>query len=103
MRALERSKDVRRLTPKQCEQARAGYPAPRIKKQYRLRSRASDQNADGLLGDFEPDAAGKKIVDTFQTVRSGFYLIDVPIIGEESATEPRTIGSHRGRGGRGQK
>ena len=85
MKKLERRKDCKRLTAKQSEQLRASYPAPRIKKKYRMHSRTSDQaNAESFGKGFEVDGEGRKIVDSFQTVRSGFYLIDVPIDGDGS-------------------
>jgi hypothetical protein len=103
MRTLERRKDVTRLTPKQRDQLRAAYPAPRIKNQFRMRKRTSDPNETGsALRDFEVDSGGNRIVDTFQTVRSGFYLIDVPIVGEEigaarTAAVPEKKASRRER------
>ncbi len=33
-----------------------------------------------MASEFEVDAQGNPIVDTLQTVRSGFYLIDVPLL-----------------------
>jgi hypothetical protein len=83
MKKLEQRKDCKRLTPRQTEQLRTEYPAPRIKKKYRMPSRTSDRaDAEPIGKGFEMDGEGKGIVDTFQTVRSGFYLIDVPISDE---------------------
>jgi hypothetical protein len=104
MQALERRKEFTRLAPKRREQLRASYSAPRIKKQLRMRSNTSDLKPGGNPPKerFELDYHGNQIVDTFQTVRSGFYLIDVPIIGEESGAAPASTGPGKTRSRRGK-
>jgi hypothetical protein len=80
VKKIEKHKDCMKLTPKQMEQLRDSYPAPRLKKKYRLRTMPENQvGSDTTIDIYELDAQGKKIIDTFQTVRSGFYLFDVPI------------------------
>ena len=78
LKALEKDKSCRKLTPKQADSLRHSYPAPKVKKKFR----AIPPAAKPAGGQFETDKHGKPIVDTVQTVRSGFYLIDVPLEGE---------------------
>lgn len=74
-------KECKLLTARQKEKLQESYPLPKLKKKYRTRSQ--DQAAGEVAsvgGAFEVDEQGQPIVDTLQTVRSGFYLIDVPIL-----------------------
>lgn len=71
LKRVAKDKGCKKLTTKQIKTLRARYPKPKIKTKYRA----------------QPQEAGNKAVDTFQTVRSGFYLIDVPILAE-SHDEP---------------
>lgn len=77
LKKLEKRDDVKKLTPKQADQLRAGYPAPKLKKKYRLRAAAAGAAPSPDM--YEVDSRGERILDTFQTVRSGFHLIDVPV------------------------
>jgi hypothetical protein len=74
LKALAQDEHCRKLTPEQADTLRESYPAPKVKKKYRPRSAGAAPEG----GQFETDDQGR-IVDTIQTVRSGFYLIDVPI------------------------
>jgi hypothetical protein len=71
-------KALTRLTPKQADTLRQSYPPPRLKQRFRQDTAASDEPAPAEQ--FALDDKGKRIVDTVQTVRSGFYLIDVPVV-----------------------
>ncbi len=73
LKALEKDKHCRKLTPKQADTLRHSYPALKVKKKFRLQPSG---------GRYETDENGQPIVDTIQTVRSGFYLIDVPVVSE---------------------
>ncbi len=61
-----------KLTTKQADTLRQSYPPPRLKQRFRPAPAASDEK-------FVLDKKGKPVVETVQTVRSGFYLIDVPV------------------------
>lgn len=79
LKKIEMDKDCKRLTAKQMELLRKSYPTPKIKKKYRIRPQTSEAGGEG--GErFELDDKGNRIIDTFQTVRSGFYLIDVKVL-----------------------
>jgi hypothetical protein len=64
-----------RLTPKQLEETRARYAAPSVKQRYRPVDAAQPSKG------YATDKHGQPIVETVQTVRSGIYLIDVPVVG----------------------
>jgi hypothetical protein len=81
LRQVEKDHDCKKLTAKQAEALQGGYPQPKIKKRYRARPQpqgASELEPVGAI--FDADEAGRPIVDAVQTVRAGFYLIDVPIL-----------------------
>jgi hypothetical protein len=65
-----------RLTPAQLTALRASYPPPKIKERYR--TLAPPAAAGDTL--FETDEKGQPVVEHFQTVRAGFYLLDVPVL-----------------------
>jgi hypothetical protein len=71
------------LTQEQVASALNDYPPPRLKTKYRVLAqlRAADEgNGEAQVIDpFVLDDQGNRITDTFQIVRSGFYLIDVPV------------------------
>ena len=70
-----------KLTARKMQSVRRGYPPPKLKQRYRLRQEpVGSQDADPSAGPYEVDNEGNRIVDTFQTVRAGFYLIDVPVV-----------------------
>jgi hypothetical protein len=79
LKKLEADPLCKKLTAKQLESLSKSYPAPKLKKMYR--PRPLPDTGDDKPGDpYEVDAKGNRIVATIQTVRSGFYLIDVPVI-----------------------
>lgn len=82
IKKIEADSQCKKLTDKQVESIRKSYPAPKLKQKFRLRDQA-DINPGKPDDQYVLDAKGNKIVDTFQTVRSGFYLIDVPVTGAE--------------------
>lgn len=83
LKQVEKDKSCKKLTTRQVETLRASYPKPKMKKKYRAQPQLEETGATKpLVGLFEVDEAGSTVVDTFQTVRSGFYLIDVPILPE---------------------
>ncbi len=82
LKQIEKDKDCKRLTAKQLEALKGSYPKPKIKNKYRTLAQNAAGGTDKTAGGFELDSAGSKIVDTVQTVRSGFYLIDVRIAQE---------------------
>lgn len=80
IKKIESDSQCKKLTNKQVDSIRKSYPVPKLKQKFRLRNPADVDpgKPDGL---YELDAKGNKIIDTVQTVRSGFYLIDVPVTG----------------------
>jgi hypothetical protein len=81
LKEIAKEPNCKRLTAKQMEALRRTYPQPRLKKKYRERMLAEASAENRFAGDaFAVDNAGNRIIDTFQTVRSGFYLIDVPVL-----------------------
>ena len=83
LRQVEKDKNCKKLTAKQLAALQESYPKPKIKSKYRTQEQPQATGA-APLALFEVDETGNKVVDTFQTVRSGFYLIDVPILPESS-------------------
>ncbi len=80
LKEVGKEKSCKKLTAKQMETLRRTYPQPRLKKKYRERIPTEESNESEPIDDeFEVDNDGNRIIDTFQTVRSGFYLIDVPV------------------------
>jgi hypothetical protein len=78
---VEQDEHCQRLTTEEMETLKKSYPAPKIKRKYR--SRSQTHVAGEMAGEqFEVDAQGNRAMDVIQTIRSGFYLIDVPIMGE---------------------
>lgn len=81
LKEVAKEPNCKRLTAKQMEALRRAYPQPRLKKKYRERILTEESDENGFAGDeFAVDHDGNRIIDTFQTVRSGFYLIDVPVL-----------------------
>jgi hypothetical protein len=75
-----------KLEPEQLKALYESYPPPKFKQQFQARQPiASSTESDAPSvpttpdGQFEIDETGNPIVQTLQTVRSGFYLIDIPI------------------------
>ena len=77
---IAKDKKCNKLSQKKMEKVLESYPPPRLKKKFRVK--VLDADAEEIAGDdrFELDKKGKPIIDTFQTIRSDFYLIDVPIM-----------------------
>jgi hypothetical protein len=87
LQKVKQDQDCKQLPPEQVEELQKTYPPPKLKKKYR--KQAQDQEAgqrEAVSELFAVDSAGNRIVETFQTVRSGFYLIDVPVIGQPTGT-----------------
>jgi hypothetical protein len=78
LETIEQYKDCYKLTVEQMEALRKEYPAPKLKKKYRM-GQQEHETGEGRPMDrsFAVDAQGNRILDTWQTIRSGFYLIDL--------------------------
>jgi len=74
LKMLAQETNCTKLTPKQLQETRARYAAPSLKLRYRPVD--ASQPSKG----YESDKQGHPIVETVQTVRSGIYLIDVPLV-----------------------
>jgi hypothetical protein len=81
VKEVEQNEDCKKLTAKQVEAVRKSYPSPKLKQQYRVMQRVEMADQDDAR-DVQPTADEEPIVDTIQTVRAGFYLIDVPVVAE---------------------
>ena len=80
LKKIEADKDCHKLTVKRLAALQKTYPQPKLKKQYRRRPQGQEAGEVMAMGElFAVDGQGNRIIDTFQTVRSGFYLIDVPV------------------------
>lgn len=77
---IARDKKCKKLTQKQMDKVLEGYPQPRLKKKFRLKGPDAESEEIAGADQFELDKKGNRIVDTFQTIRSDFYLIDVAVI-----------------------
>jgi hypothetical protein len=81
LKKIEKEKGCKRLTPRQAEAARKSYPRPKLKNRFRMRSPVRRPEGAAAGEDlYGIDEKGNRILDTFQTVRSGVYLIDVPVL-----------------------
>ena len=57
----------------------------KLKQKYRMHTQIEGRDIAESEGDaFEVDDQGHRIIETFQTIRSGFYLIDVPVLSQTS-------------------
>jgi len=80
LKNLEKCKDCQKLTSKQVQSLKKTYPPPRLVQKYRLRTQSPAGSKDvNVPAQRETDEKGNPIIDTYQTVRCGFHLIDVPI------------------------
>ncbi len=83
LKKLEKEKGCNRLTARQLKVARKAYPPPKLKSKFRMRAPVPRRDAldPGAAGQdlYALDEQGTRILDTWQTVRSGFRLIDVPV------------------------
>lgn len=82
IKKVDADKKCKKVSKKQAEKIIKDYPAPRLKKKYRQSIEAGKTKTavEHLTEPFEIDKNGKRTIDTFQTVRSDFYLIDIPVI-----------------------
>jgi hypothetical protein len=76
IKTVEKNKQCKKLSKAELESLKKAYPKPKLKQQYHLLPVAEDDGeAQPTIEDLETLP-----IDTLQTVRSGFYLIDVPIV-----------------------
>ncbi len=75
LKKVEKNKDCIKLTQAQMAELRKSYQKPKLKERYRMLT------GEDITGDqFEVDSQGNKVADAIQTVRQGYYLIDVPVV-----------------------
>ena len=77
--AIGKDKACTKLTPKQADTLRESYPPARLKQLFRAAAPGAGQATELSTEAYAADEKGNRIVDTIQTVRSGFYLIDVAL------------------------
>jgi hypothetical protein len=70
---LAKNENCKKLTQSEMETLKESYPTPKLKQKYRLPTQAETEPS-------VVDQQGDRLIDTWQTVRSGFYLIDVPVL-----------------------
>ena len=82
IKKIQKNKQCKKLTKKQMDKLKGTYPQPRLKKKYREKVEFLEGEGDAptAVKVFELDKKGKRIVDTVQTVRAGFFMIDVPVL-----------------------
>lgn len=76
---IEKNENWKKLRESEMETLKESYPIPKIKQKYRLPTQ-SESETETSTEPFVVDESGDRLVDTWQTVRSGFYLIDVPVL-----------------------
>ena len=87
LKKVGKAKDCKKLTKEQMKTLQKNYPRPKLKQKYRMRTQIEERGEAETVGEaFELDDKGNKIINTFQTVRSGFYLIDVPVSPQPTGT-----------------
>ena len=79
LKKLEKEKSCKKLTEPQMEALKKSYPVPKLKQKYRS---PSPEEVETSSEPFPLDDRGNRILETWQTVRSGFYLIDVPVLNQ---------------------
>lgn len=82
MRQIEKDKQCRKLKKDEMKKLMETYPRPRIKKKYHEKTevlKGKDEEATPIKV-VDLDHNGNQIIDTVQTVRAGFYMIDVPVL-----------------------
>jgi hypothetical protein len=86
LKNIERKGNCQRLTKEQLKLLISKfYPRPKLKIKYRVKTSSEEIDSAMPSGDvYVLDEQGHRITDTYQTVRSGFYLVDVPILSELS-------------------
>jgi hypothetical protein len=71
----------KKLILEEMRQIYNSYPQPKLKQKFKASTQQDASAEEGLSKPlFGTDEQGKQIVVTFQTVRAGFYLIDVPVL-----------------------
>ena len=82
IKKIQKNKQCKKLTKKQMDKLKGTYPQPRLKKKFREKVEFLEGEGDAptAVKVFELDKKGKRIVDTVQTVRAGFFMIDVPVL-----------------------
>ncbi|QZZ22014.1 hypothetical protein J5X98_06285 [Leptothermofonsia sichuanensis E412] len=76
LKTVEQDKHCKKLSSTELESLKNKYPAPRLKQRYR--PLPEPEAAEGEQSAI--DDQGNQTIETLQTVRSGFYLIDVPVL-----------------------
>ncbi len=79
LQQVEETPECVKLTLAQAQNLKDQYQSPRIKQKYRPAT-VNPAEPEQENQPFETDQQGNRIIDTYQTVRSGFYLIDTPIV-----------------------
>jgi hypothetical protein len=79
LKKLEKEKSCKKLTEPQMAALKKSYPVPKLKQKYRL---PSPEEVETSSEPFALDDRGNRILETWQTVRSGFYLIDIPVLNQ---------------------
>lgn len=79
IKKIEENKNCKKLAESQMKKLKQSYPVPKLKQKYRPQTQKASETATASSS-FFVDEQGDLVVDTWQTVRSGFYLIDVPIL-----------------------
>ena len=81
IKKVAKDNKCKKVTKTQATKILKDYPAPRLKMKYRqtMITEKTEDDVERMIENFETDKKGKRILDTIQTVRSGFYLIDVPV------------------------
>ncbi len=85
LKKMEKENNCQHLTESQMRTLKESYPAPKLKQKYRLRTQSQEGGELETVNQaFAIDEQGNRIVDSLQTVRAGFYLIDVPVLTTEN-------------------
>lgn len=78
---LDQDRQCTRLTIDQVAVLQHSYPSPKLKRRYRtLEAVLEAGDFKRAPEQFATDEAKRKVVEILQTVRSRFYLIDVPVL-----------------------
>jgi len=77
LKKLEKEKSCKKLTEPQMAALNKSYPVPKLKQKYQS---PSPEEVETSREPFALDDRGNRILETWQTVRSGFYLIDIPVL-----------------------
>lgn len=80
MTKIEKKQGFERLNKKQMQDLQKSYLPLKLKQKYRVRAQTQEEGREMIGEQFEVDKQGNRVVDTIQTIRSGFHLIDVPIL-----------------------